>query len=658
MFLENVWKPSSDCDSLLQLTFDSFMKKFRRCQRIFILSLLSLSVLAPIVFVSHRLKNLSFIGRKEFVEDLSTIKYRRDDLSLKAIQQETGEGLKEPRLFVYKDEDLNSAIGYSSSGGIHDLKSSGIDGERRTNVLESSGNGRGTNNNSEAGDEEFHQKGTLSMSGEKEQFIQPVKDDQSALHQSHEVTEEKNKETRDVHKAVRRDRNARPQSQRVTDEKIREMKDQLIRAKAYLSFAPPGSNSHLVRELRLRIKEVERAVGDHRKDSELSRSALQKMRHMESSLSKASQVYPDCSSMVAKLRAMAHTAEEQVRSQKKQATYLVHLAARTTPKGLHCLSMRLTSEYFSLEPNERQLPNGKKLQNLHDPRLFHYVVFSNNILASAVVVSSTVSSAVAPEKIVFHVVTDSLNFPAISMWFLLNPPGKAVIQVQSTDSFDWLFNKYKVTLKQDSNDPRFSIQLNHLRFYLPEIFPTLNKIVLFDHDVVVQRDLTGLWKVNMKGKVIGAIETCQNDESPFRQIDTFLNFSDPFVAKNFDINACTWAFGMNLIDLRQWRRQNLTALYQKYLRLGSERPLWVAGSLPLGWVTFYNQTVALDRRWHILGLGYDSEMARGNIERAAVIHYDGIMKPWLDIGIGRYKGYWTKFVKYDHPYLQQCNIHG
>lgn len=105
----------------------------------------------------------------------------------------------------------------------------------------------------------------------QEQFIQPVKDDQTALPQSREITEEKNKETTDVHKAVRRDRNARPQSQRATDEKIREMKDQLIRAKAYLSFAPPGSNSHLVKELRLRIKEVERAVGDHTKDSELSR---------------------------------------------------------------------------------------------------------------------------------------------------------------------------------------------------------------------------------------------------------------------------------------------------------------------------------------------------------------------------------------------------
>lgn len=91
--------------------------------------------------------------------------------------------------------------------------------------------------------------------------------------QLREVTEEKIKETRDVrhNQAVHHDRNVHTQSQKVTDEKIREMKDQLIRAKAYLNFAPPGSNSHLVKELRLRIKEVERAVGEHTKDSDLSR---------------------------------------------------------------------------------------------------------------------------------------------------------------------------------------------------------------------------------------------------------------------------------------------------------------------------------------------------------------------------------------------------
>lgn len=49
------------------------------------------------------------------------------------------------------------------------------------------------------------------------------------------------------------------------------MKDQVVRARAYLSFATTAGNTHLVKELKLRIKEVERAMGEARKDSELSR---------------------------------------------------------------------------------------------------------------------------------------------------------------------------------------------------------------------------------------------------------------------------------------------------------------------------------------------------------------------------------------------------
>ncbi|XWS31484.1 hypothetical protein CRYUN_Cryun23aG0080400 [Craigia yunnanensis] len=596
------------------------MRKNRRWQRILILSLLSFSVFAPIVLVSQRLKTLTSIGLKEFSED--SIKHRTDDLRLNAIEQEAAEELKGPKLVVFKEKVLSSVVSQSSDEN-RDSKQSG-DAQDASKLLEAN------ETNGEGKDKHQIQQNIIRMnSREKEQS---------------------NQET------VRQDQGLQSQSHRVMDEKVKQMRDQLIRANAYLSLAPPGSNSHLVKELRTRNNEVERAVVEASKDSDLSRSASHKMRSMEVSLAKASRVLPDCSAMAKKLRAMAYNAEEQVRAQKNQESYLIQLAGRTTPKGLHCLSMRLTAEYFFLQPEERQLSNQQKL---NDPDLYHYAVFSDNILACAVVVNSTISSAKEPEKIVFHLVTDSLNLPAISMWFLLNPPGKATIHIQSIENFDWLSTKYNSTLKeQKSYDPRYTSALNHLRFYLPDIFPALKKIVLFDHDVVVQRDLTGIWSVDMKGKVNAAVETCLESEASFRSMHMFMNFSDPFLARRFNANVCTWAFGMNLFDLQEWRRKNLTTLYHNYLQLGLKRPLWKAGSLPLGWITFYNQTVALEKRWHALGLGYNSGLGQGDIEHAAVLHYDGIMKPWLEIGIAKYKGYWSKHVQYDHPYLQQCNIHG
>lgn len=122
----------------------------------------------------------------------------------------------------------------------------------------------------------------------------------------------------------------------------------------------------------------------------ISFSALRRVKPMEAALYKASRVFNNCPAIATKLRAINYNTEEQVQAQKNQASYLMHLAARTTPKGLHCLSMRLTSEYFSLDPERRQMPNQ---QNYNDPNLNHYVVFSDNVLASSVVVNSTISSS-------------------------------------------------------------------------------------------------------------------------------------------------------------------------------------------------------------------------------------------------------------------------
>ncbi|CAM6022124.1 unnamed protein product [Sphagnum balticum] len=422
------------------------------------------------------------------------------------------------------------------------------------------------------------------------------------------------------------------------------------------------------------IKEHKKFVGDANVDTELPRGVEEKLKLMSEVLLRAQQKNYDIANMVKKLRAMLQSAEENAHMLKKQGTFLSQLAAKTVPKGLHCFSMQLTVEYHLFPHDLREFPNQQRLE---DPSLYHYALFSDNILAAAVVVNSAILNAKEPEEHVFHIVTDKLNFGAMKMWFLANPPGAATMEVQNVDDFKWLNASYCPVLHQlqssvmknfyfkaDSTlsaatsnlkywNPKYLSMLNHLRFYLPEVYPKLDKILFLDDDVVVQKDLTPLWDVDLGGHVNGAVETCG---SSFHRFDKYLNFSNSLISENFDANACGWAYGMNVFDLKQWRKHDITGIYHRWQSKNERRLLWKLGTLPPGLITFYNLTYPLEKSWHVLGLGYNSSVQDSDIATAAVIHYNGNMKPWLEIGMSKYKPFWSKFVKYDHPYLQRCNI--
>ncbi|XP_028093425.1 polygalacturonate 4-alpha-galacturonosyltransferase-like [Camellia sinensis] len=358
------------------------------------------------------------------------------------------------------------------------------------------------------------------------------------------------------------------------------MRDQIIMARVYISIANMKNKYDLAQELQNRLKESQRALGEVTTDADLPHSAPEKIKTMGQLLSKIRGQLFDCKVVTGKLRAMLQSADEQVRSSKKQSTFLSQLAAKTIPNGVHCLSMRLTIDYYLLPPDKRKFP---KSENLENPKLYHYALFSDNVLAASVVVNSTITNAKEPEKHVFHLVTDKLNFGAMNMWFLLNPPGKATIHVENVDEFKWLNSSYCPVLRQlessamkeyyfkadhstagSSNlkyrNPKYLSMLNHLRFYLPQVYPKLDKILFLDDDIVVQKDLTGLWSVDLRGKVNGAVETCGES---FHRFDKYLNFSNPHIARNFDPNACGWAYGMNFFDLEEWKKKDITGIYHK-----------------------------------------------------------------------------------------------
>ncbi|OMO64650.1 Glycosyl transferase, family 8 [Corchorus olitorius] len=520
-----------------------------------VLGLLSVSVIAPIFLYTDRVATFNpSSSRREFLDDVAAFTLSSDTRHLNVLPQETSTALKEPIGIVYSDHSTNSI-----PNGTREHKStrvlSATDEERQLQLQ----------NIIRQVTDPAHANLTTTL------HSHPNASQQLAIKFEQQPTQPSGKTDQKEHSDNNSDRLTEP-----ADAQVRHLKDQLIRAKVYLSLPGIKNNPHITRELRLRIKEVSRALGDAAKDSDLPKTAFDKLKTMEQSLEKGKQIQDDCAAVVKKLRAMLHSTEEQLRVHKKQTTFLTQLTAKTLPKGLHCLPLRLTSEYYSLNTSQQNFLNQEKLE---DPRLYHYALFSDNILAAAVVVNSTVSHAKHPSNHVFHIVTDRLNYAAMRMWFLGHPPGKATIQVQNIEEFTWLNSSYSPVLKQlgspsmidyyfrahransDSNlkfrNPKYLSILNHLRFYLPEIFPKLNKVLFLDDDIVVQKDLSGLWSLDLRGNVNGAVETCGES---FHRFDRYLNFSNPLISKNFDAHACGWAYGMNIFDLEEWRQQNITEL--------------------------------------------------------------------------------------------------
>ncbi|KAJ6766471.1 GALACTURONOSYLTRANSFERASE 4-RELATED [Salix purpurea] len=379
---------------------------------------------------------------------------------------------------------------------------------------------------------------------------------------------------------------------------------------------------------------------------------------------------------IQKLKDTIFAVNELLIKAKKNGAFASLISAKSVPKSLHCLAMRLVEERVA-HP-EKYKEEGHK-EEFGDPSLYHYAIFSDNVIAVSVVIRSVVKNAEEPWKHVFHVVTDRMNVAAMKVWFRMRPvEGGTYVEIKAVEEYRFLNSSYVPVLKQlenanmqkfyfenqaekatkDANNmkfrnPKYLSMLNHLRFYLPEMYPKLHKILFLDDDVVVQKDLTGLWKVDLDGKVNGAVETCFGS---FHRYAQYLNFSHPLIKERFNPKACAWAFGMNIFDLDAWRREKCTEQYHYWQNLNEERTLWKLGSLPPGLITFYSTTKSLDKSWHVLGLGYNPSISMDEINNAAVIHYNGNMKPWLDIAMNQYKNLWTKYVDNDMEFVQTCNF--
>ncbi|XP_078442379.1 hexosyltransferase GAUT11-like [Wolffia australiana] len=419
----------------------------------------------------------------------------------------------------------------------------------------------------------------------------------------------------------------------------RQLVDQITLAKAFLVISKEQHNFKFAWDLSTQIRNSQRLLSRAAVEGRpISQNEAQPMIHLLSQLIyKAQDMHYDLATTITTLKAHSQALEHRVDAAIVQTAAFGRLAAYALPKYVHCVAVKLTELWFinpTLQKLEKEQSNSPRLT---DNSLYHFCLFSDNVLAAAAVVNSTIFNADHPQQIVFHIITDPVNWRAMKAWFMGSSLRGAMVEVLSTGELVLDHQKSLKPVQHCDTEP----VLDHLRFYIPEIFPSLEKIVFLEDDVVVQKDLTALFSLELHGHVNGAVETCFET---FHRYHQYLNFSSPLISSKFDPETCGWAFGVNVFDLVLWRKANLTAKYKYWLGQNEDHTLWTGGILPLGLLTFYGSTETLDRRWHVLGLGFDPDIDDRLIESAAVIHFNGNMKPWLGSAITRYRALWVQYV--------------
>lgn len=449
------------------------------------------------------------------------------------------------------------------------------------------------------------------------------------------------------------------------DRSVKRFKDQLFVARAYYpSIAKLQGQDNLSREMKQNIQEHERMLSEAISDVDLPPLFANKIQKMEQTIAKAKGCSVECSNVERKLRQILDLTEDETHFHMKQSAFLYRLGVQTMPKSLHCLSMRLTLEYFRHPPPDMELSLADKFDN---PKFRHFVIFTRNILAASVTINSTVLSSEDSASMVFHLLTDRENFYAMKLWYARNFYKEAAINVLNIEDPNlWNLNGLGMNKLSASEEFRISVRdhdrmhplqmrteyisiFGHSHFLLPEIFKNLKKVIVLDDDVIVQQELLSLWNLDLEGKVNGAVNFCK---LRFGQLETVLG------KNTHDRSSCLWVSGLNIIDLEKWREHDITGIYKKLLQKfhnGSEET-WRSAALPASLLAFQDHTFPLDSALIISGLGYDYSITEDMIQKSTALQYNGNMKPWLDLGIPTYSKYWKKFLIQGEQFMDECNV--
>ena len=176
----------------------------------------------------------------------------------------------------------------------------------------------------------------------------------------------------------------------------------------------------------------------------------------------------------------------------------------------------------------------------------------------------------------------------------------------------------------------------YYRLLMTEVVPSdIERAIYLDCDIIVRDGLSDLWTLDLGSKIVGAVI----DPGFDRQALLGLPSAAPY------FNA-----GVLLIDLAQWRRENIGRQALEFAETNPER-LTFNDQCALNWI-LRSRWMALDRKWNMMTQylgkatesGFEFSYPLSPVGRSAkIVHFNEPGRPWLYMS--------------DHPFKQEYLRH-
>ncbi|KAE8715805.1 putative galacturonosyltransferase 11 [Hibiscus syriacus] len=206
-------------------------------------------------------------------------------------------------------------------------------------------------------------------------------------------------------------------------------------AKAYVIIAKEHNNFYLSWELGSMIRSCQLLLSKAtmRGRPITLEEAEPIITRQSSLLYKAQDTHYDIATTIVTMKSHIQAIEERTNAATAQSTVFGQLVAEEFPKSLHCLILKLSVDWHKRLPLQDLANERRNSHRLIDNNLYHFCIFSNNVLATSIVVNSTISNADHSKKMVFHIITNGLTYGAMQAWFQSNGFKGAMIEVQNIE---------------------------------------------------------------------------------------------------------------------------------------------------------------------------------------------------------------------------------